>query len=131
MAKPTYFDCKEDFGFIKKGNNLALLENVNSDNIDEYLNATKGASQIADLETYRVMVDPDRAVARFAGSTESSFYPSHINISRTRPDRMHLLQISRRTLKFTVRAIYLGRNGFVIRSWGECKPIPLDPANAI
>jgi len=138
-AKPAYFACKEDFGFVQDGNNLPLLSGDMA--IDKYANLlkeAKGATQ-KPLETHTVMVDPDQAVASFAGSkassfagsTESDFYPTYINIVRKRPDRFFLLQISRKSLVFNTRFMQLGRDEFIFRSWEKCRPVPLDPANKI
>jgi hypothetical protein len=139
QAKPSYFACEEDFGFIQDGNNLTLLSgDMPVERYASLLMKAEGAMQ-KPLETHTVLVDSDQAVASFAGSrpssfagsTESSFYPTHINISRKRPDRYFLLQISRKSLIFATRFIKLGRDGFIFRSRGKCRPIPLDPANKI
>lgn len=111
------------------GKDSELIDDPRRDNLEAWIAAMDRTKPKPQLVTHQVMIDPDRAVASFAGSTDSNFYPLHISISQTRPSRLILLQILRKSLVFTWKDLSIG--GHTIQSWGKCRPVPLDPANKI
>jgi hypothetical protein len=136
----VFFECREDFGIVEESQSGYYM--------DKGLRSFSGPQSIKPmpqslLKTYKVFVDPVSAVAGFAGSTDSIFYPTHISISDERnPKTTYILKINRKTLAFEViieRTDSFTSSGYYLRRYshyssnttGKCNPVPMDPANKI